>query len=397
MRILVGLHHLELGGSQLNALDLALEMRERGHEIVAFGVHDGEPGMLAQLVLDAGLPLALAEHPRVRQGKVPVRWAVARQLTVAAADVDLVHTYEYALHLDAFFGPHLRYGVPLVQTTYAMTVPRWLPRRPPLVVGTHALVESAAPFRVTPPTLIEPPVNTRTDDPAVVDGTAFRTAHGIETDDLVLGIVSRLEPDMKAEGVDRAMEAVRLVAGVRLVVTGDGPSYDALREHAEKVNADLGRRAVIMTGALADPRPAYAAADIALGMGGSALRSMAFGKPLIVLGVRGFAKPYGPETAAEFLAGGFFGIGDGDLAAGPLAGHIRRLAGDVRLRRELGELSRRTVLERFSLIAAADVLDDVYRRAVAIRPRRARDALRVAAHYTTSEFLPEGLKRRIRP
>jgi glycosyltransferase involved in cell wall biosynthesis len=181
------------------------------------------------------------------------------------------------------------------------------------------------------------------------------------------------------------------------VVIGDGPSYGALREHAEKVNAALGRRAVIMAGQLADPRPAYAAADIALGMGGSALRAMAFGKPLIVLGVGGFAEPFEPDTAAQFLTGGFFGEGAGEPSAQPLAGHIRRLAADARLRRDLGRLSRRTVVDRFSLTAAAGVLDDVYRRAVAIRPARVRDAVRVVAHHTASEVLPERVKRWVRP
>jgi glycosyltransferase involved in cell wall biosynthesis len=231
----------------------------------------------------------------------------------------------------------------------------------------------------------------------VIDGAAFRAAHGLGDDDLMLGIVSRLEPDMKAEGVRRTMDALRLAPAARLVVAGDGPSYGALNEHADKVNAELGRRAVIMTGALADPRPAYAAADIALGMGGSALRSMAFGKPLIVLGVRGFAQPFEPATAAEFLTRGFFGEGGGDLSVEPLAAHIRRLAADVRLRRDLGELSRRTVVDRFSLTAAAGVLDEVYQRAVAIRPVRVRDAVRVLAHHTASELLPERVKRWVRP
>ena len=45
-----------------------------------------------------------------------------------------------------------------------------------------------------------------------------------------------------------------------------------------------GRQVVLLTGEIADPRPAYAAADVVVGQGGSALRGMAFGKPLVVVG-----------------------------------------------------------------------------------------------------------------
>ena len=51
-----------------------------------------------------------------------------------------------------------------------------------------------------------------------------------------------------------------------------------------------GRQVVLLTGEIADPRSAYAAADVVVGQGGSALRGMAFGKPLIVVGEEGFSE-----------------------------------------------------------------------------------------------------------
>jgi glycosyltransferase involved in cell wall biosynthesis len=403
MRLLVALHHLILGGSPLNALDFAVAARDRGHEVVLFSVYGDQPGPVAEKVRAAGLRLVLVRHPRESPERMLMRPAVVRNLSrvVARERIQLVHAWEIPMIMDSFYGPHLRLGVPLVGTIYGPYVPWWLPRYPPLITGTRELADRVAPHREQPPALIEPPVNTNTDSPALIDGTAFRRAHGLGTD-IVVAVVSRLEPSMKADSIELAMGAMELLDDprIRLVVTGDGPSFSVLNALAERVNAALGRRVVVMTGSLADPRPVYAAADIALGMGSSALRAMAFGKPLIVVGVRGFAKPLGPATAQEFLFGGFFGVGGGDIDPRPLAGYIRELADRPELRSELGGFSSQLVWDRFSLKAASASLEDVYRSAIdQAYPLglRLREAARVAVCKTSSDGLPETLKNGLRP
>ena len=408
MRVLVVLHNLILGGSPLNALDFAVAARDRGHEVVLFSVygnpiHGDQPGPVAEEIRAAGLRLVLVRHPRDSPERMLVRRAVVRNLShvVARDRIDLVHAYEIPMIMDSFYGPHLRLGVPLVGTIYGPYVPWWLPRYPPLITGTRELADRVALHRTQPPVLIEPPVNTDTDSPALVDGTAFRRAHGLGTD-IVVAVVSRLEPSIKADSIELAMRAIQFLdePRIRLVVTGHGPSFSALSALAERVNAVLGRPAVVMTGPLADPRPVYAAADIALGMGSSALRAMAFGKPLIVLGVQGFAKPLQPATAQEFLFGGFFGVGGGDLDPRPLAASIRELADRPQLRSELGGFSSQLVWDRFSLKAASARLEDVYAgaiRQVHPRGRRLREAARVAVCKTGSDGLPGTLKKGLRP
>ncbi|MDM4718579.1 glycosyltransferase family 4 protein [Micromonospora sp. WMMA1363] len=403
MRLLVGLHHLELGGSQLNALDLAVSVRNQGHEVAIFGNYRDEPGPMVALARKAGLPVIAVRHRAERLGRtVPVRPGLSRALTRAVREfrADLVHAYEYSVALDAFYGPHLRLGTPVVTTVYGMRVPRWMPRYGGLVVGTAQLEAEVAAFRPRP-TLIEPPVNTDVDDPAVVDGLPFRARHGIGPDEIVIGVVSRLEPDMKAEGVLRAIRALRLLDDerLRLVVTGGGPSYPEVAAEAERVNAALRRPAVVLTGPMDDPRGAYAAADIALGMGGSALRAMAFARPLVVLGIRGFSRTCAPETIDYFLRWGFYGIADGDLDPAPLAAQIGELVGDRRLRVERGDWGRRLVLSRFSLKAATQTLDEVYAEALRHRPgsgARLREGLRVAGHKGVADLLPTAARQRIR-
>ncbi|MDI6101733.1 glycosyltransferase family 4 protein [Actinoplanes sp. NEAU-A12] len=403
MRLIVGLHHLELGGSQLNALDLAVSMRDYGHEVAVFGNYTDRPGPMADLVRAAGLPLISERHSAVRLGKtMPARPALSRAIGRAAREfrADLLHVYEFSVGLDAFYGAHVRRGLPVVTTIYGMRVPRWMPRYGEIIVGTQQLVDEAAGFRARP-TLIEPPVNTDSDDPAAVDGRAFRARHGVGDDEIMIGVVSRLEPDMKAEGILRTIRAVGLLDDprVRFVVVGDGPSFADVSAEADRVNTALGRPAVVMAGAMEDPRPAYAGADLMVGMGGSALRAMAFAQPLVVLGIRGFFLPAGPDTIDHFLREGFYGIGEGDVDAAPLAAALRTLVDDPALRAERGRWGRRLILDRFSLKAAAKTLNEVYERALAnpVRPsRRLSEGARVAGHKAVADLLSDSARRRVR-
>jgi glycosyltransferase involved in cell wall biosynthesis len=399
MRALVALHHLELGGSQLNAVDLAAAVRDRGHHVEVFGTYVDEPGPVADLVRDRGLPLTLERHPLVRTASAaPCRPGVARAMArrVAQGDIDVVHAYEYSMILDALYGPSLRWGTRLIGTVYAMKVPTWLPRSAHIIAGTPDLVAGAQAIGQSA-SLIVPPVDTAGDAPGVADGAAFRHAHAITDEQLALVIVSRLEPDMKRDGVARAIAAVRELDDerLRLVVVGDGPSHGELTEQAAAVNAALGREAVTMAGALADPRPAYAAADVALGMGGSALRAMAFAKPLIVLGIRGFSRGCDETSIAGFLDEGFYGIGDGTPA--PLGDQIVALL-DAEERRRLGAWSRRVIEDQFALTTAADTLEGLYVEAAARSAARpAGSVLRTGAHRLAADLAGDRVRERVRP
>ena len=108
---------------------------------------------------------------------------------------------------------------------------------------------------------------------------------------------------------------------------------------------------------MADPRPAYAAADIVIGMGGSALRGLAFAKPLIVVGEDGFSELLTPDNVSTFLSQGWYGRGPGSMGAGSSAmrAALQKLIDDPDLRKNLSASSRQLVLDRFSLKGAAQL------------------------------------------
>ena len=365
MRILVYPHSMEIGGSQLNAVELAAAVRDRGHDVVVFG----EPGPMVDVVRAAGLEyLPVPARRRRPSGQVTARLV----RLVRSRGVDVVHGYEWPPGVEAFYGPRLRAGVTAVCTVMSMSVAPFLPRRMPLVVGTEQIRQAALRAGHRQVTLLEPPVDTEANHPDH-DGTVFRARHGLPADVPLVVVVSRIAPELKLEGLLAACQAVGGLArdgvGLRLAVVGDGPARSRVQRAADEANARAGSPVVTLTGALADPRGAYAAADVVLGMGGSALRGLAFGKPLVVQGERGFWSLLTHDSEEVFLRQGWYGVGGGGVPelCSILRGLFDGADGGAPLRARLGEYGRRLVVERFSLTHAATVQERVYQRARAER------------------------------
>jgi L-malate glycosyltransferase len=228
--------------------------------------------------------------------------------------------------------------------------------------------------------VLEPPIDVTGDHPAI-DGTAFRRDCGVADDSMLVVTVSRLAIDLKLDALVQAIDAVDMLAGrlpLRLAIVGDGPAAAALQERAADVNARWGQDVVSFSGAMQDPRPAYAAADLVLGMGSSALRALSIGRPVVVQGEDGFSKVFEPATVPYFLRNGMWGRADAGWTVERLAGQLHDLLSDPHRRAELGAFGRRTVEERFSLSRAAANQLDIYAEVVA-RGRRASSADATAA------------------
>ncbi|WP_298422793.1 glycosyltransferase [Rhodoblastus sp.] len=358
MRIVVYPHTMELGGSQLNAIQLAGAVRDRGHEVIVLS----EPGPLVDRVRAMGM-----EHIEIPADRRRPSPEVIGKLVRLVRDrrVDLVHGYEWPPIVEALVGLGFRRKTPVVGTVMAMSVAPFLPRTVPLAVGTEQIRKAAVAAGHRRVMLLEPPVDTDADNPSV-DGEKFRARYGIEADEVVVAMICRLVPELKLEGLLAACDAVGELAlagrRVRLIIVGDGLSRDVIAERASRANATVGRQVVLLTGEIADPRPAYAAADITVGQGGSALRGMAFGKPLVVVGERGFSELLTPESAPIFLQQGWYGLGPGSLGLGAPALRLALdpLVHSLDLRQELGGFARQLVLERFSLRQAAQRQEEEY-------------------------------------
>lgn len=381
MKILVFAHRLEVGGTQVNAIELAAALRDlHGHEVVLFAT----PGPMAALAKKKGLRLIPAPDAYIHPS--PARMAALRDV-VRRERPDVLHVWDWWQCLDAYYSVYLPMRVPMVVSDMMMELTRILPKWLPTTFGVPELVDKARAQGRSNAQLILPPVDVHHNAPGVVDSQSFCAAHGLSERCIKIVSVSRLSEWMKSESLVRSIEAVRSVGKdlpLQLAIVGDGGARARLETLATRCNAELGRAAVVFTGALLDPRPAYAAADIVIGMGGSALRGMAFAKPVIVVGEEGFAAPFSPQTSDEFYYRGLYGRGDGAADAIRLAGIIRELASQPDQLPVLGEYARHYAVRHYSLETVAGQLSEICARAVAELPAfgvAAADGLRSAAVY----------------
>lgn len=360
MKVLVHPHSMDIGGSQIIAVELAAAVAARGHDVLVYG----PDGLLVEKVLELGLEMVRA--PR-RRATPSLTSAAALVRLVRDRQIDVVHAYEWNATLDAMTGPGWVSGTPVLSTILSMDVPHFLPRAMPMIVGTREM--QARELRWRPEVhLLEPPIDTDSNAPGIQlgpQGTSeeVRRCWGVRPEESLVVVVGRIVPELKLEGLLAACDAIPLLdpdLAVRLLIVGDGTSRSLVEERAAKANADVGREAVVLTGEIEDPRSVYSAADVVLGMGGSALRGLAFAKPLIVQGEAGFWEAFSAETLPDFLEHGWYGRGDGEAGAPRLAALLTRTLRDPVGSAVRGALGRRVVVDRFSLGRAARELETRY-------------------------------------
>ena len=279
----------------------------------------------------------------------------------------------------------------------SMSVAPFIPSRMPLTVGTERIQEACGPARRGPSLLLEPPVDTEGNRPGLFGGGVRPRLYGVPEAGLRILIVSRLAAELKLEGILTAVSAIGELAGrrdVQLVVVGDGPGRVEVERAAAAANVRAGRAAVVLTGELADPRPAYASADVCVGMGSSALRSLAFGKPLVVQGEGGFFETLTPVNVHRFLVNGWYGIADRSSAGASahLLAQLEPLLDDAACRQKLGAQGRRLVEDRFSLQVGAARLEEMY--GAALSAPGSRSGLASDAARSAGQLLGYKIRRR---
>ncbi|WP_144658828.1 glycosyltransferase [Paenarthrobacter nicotinovorans] len=361
MRILVYPHDLRMGGSQLNAIELGAAVKQLGHEVILFG----QPGPLVEKATGLGLEFIAAPAP----GKRPSPSVISALVRIVRERrINIVHGYEWPPALECLAAARIVRGTTAAATVMSMAVAPFIPTSMPLMVGTEQIRHAESSSGRSNVHLLEPPVDLRTNSlDADLDLGPFRARWGLDQHHFTVVCVSRLAQELKLEGILSAIDAVSQLAGdraVRLVITGTGPAEATIKAHARSVNEARGEGTVVLTGELADPRPAYAVADAVLGMGGSALRGLSFGKPLVVQGERGFWELLTPDSLQLFLWQGWYGSGPGSAGPGNagLVSILGKLVQDEALRIALGAYGRSVVENRFSLSAAALRQTELYQQ-----------------------------------
>lgn len=187
------------------------------------------------------------------------------------------------------------------------------------------------------------------------EAAAFRARCGVPAGASLVLLVGRLDTQKDPVTAIRAMTGVVATHDARLVLLGRGPLETELRAVAA---ATLGANAVF-AGFLADPGPAFEAADLVVlsskweGLGLVLVEAAQHGCAVVATNVGGI-----PEVVDDGTTGVLVPSGD------PVAfcAAVSRLLADADLRARMGAAARAHAATRFSVERYAKDVDDVYER-----------------------------------
>jgi len=198
----------------------------------------------------------------------------------------------------------------------------------------------------------------------------FRERYGLG-EDFVVGCVGRIKQWRK--GQEFLIQAAALLEkrGRRaryLIVGSPAPGNEIHLERLQQLIREQGlERSVVLTGELADPKPAYAAMEVFVlpsaqpePFGGVVMEAMAMGVPVVATHIGGSV-----EQVAEGETG--FLVPPADSAA--LADRIERLMADPLLRQRMGRAGPERIARHFSVEQMTGRIIQIYEEALGLDHR----------------------------
>lgn len=123
------------------------------------------------------------------------------------------------------------------------------------------------------------------------DKTEISRELGINETDTVIVYVSRLDESrslVAKQLINIVPKIDKLVNNLKVIVVGDGDDFANVKSMTARVNKELDRDCIVLTGARTDINKLVAPADLFIGVSRAALEAMAGEKPVIIAGNEGY-------------------------------------------------------------------------------------------------------------
>jgi glycosyltransferase involved in cell wall biosynthesis len=346
------------GGAELMMLELAKELRARGHTVLPVGLSAGT-GWLGARFVAAGF------EPASFELRSPLDLKAVRELTTILREfrADVVHSHEFTM---AIYGAAAakRAGARHVITMHGglyyseawrrRAALRWATRRSAALVGVSVATGQAlqnilgidgAKLHVVPNGI---PLRTGS-------RAKLRSELGLAPGELLIVSVGNLYPVKGHAVLVDALARLRDRAGWRLAIAGRGEEEPRLR--AQFAAAGIGDR-VHLLGFRDDVADILAAGDLftmpslSEGLPLALVEAMSFGLPVVVTRVGGV-----PEVVTDGVEG--FLVPPSD--PGALATALAALLDDAPRRKAMGDDARTRALRDYALSTMADRYERLYR------------------------------------
>jgi glycosyltransferase involved in cell wall biosynthesis len=351
-----------VGGLEIFVSQLIAELHARGHEAIVVASRAGFDSDTTDEIDGVTVHrLGLHEAVAARDAGEIFRLQSVVAGVTSSFDPDVVHSHDIGPVLWMYMRATRRRPRPLVVTIHNVITRRYgnpVAMQADLLNGadwvtgvSRAVVDDAIAF--------EPSITGRTS--VVRNGVLFpvATMRPVAVDPPRLLCVGRL---VEVKGFDRALDALAVLVPrfptVRLTIAGDGPERERLVDHASRLGvADH----VDFLGFVGRERVAELLADATAVI----MPSRVEGLPLVALEAAWAGRPVvatrapGVDEAVRDASTGFLVDGD-DVEA--LTEAIEPILRDPGLAQRLGRAARALAEREFSLGAAVDAYDVIYRR-----------------------------------
>ena len=369
LRIVHVVDSLEVGGLERVTVDLAQAQQAMGHDVRVFSIATTD-GLKHEL-LSSGIPVTEGHKQRALDKQT----LGALRACVRGARADIVHAHNFvpnyhatlaalglnAAHVCTLHDMGTRLSNRKLRTLFKLSL--WRTAQVAMVgaqvhrqhVGSGLIASDKAHTVLNgiPVERFHPAETTR---------HAARAALGLREDDLVVGCVGRLvELKNHHRMVDVMPQLLQRHPSLKLVLVGDGPRADALRQQVERLQLQphvvlAGQRQNV--GALLGAFDVFALPSQTEGLSIALLEACGSGLPVVATRVGG---------NAEIIDDGHTGLlippDDNDA----LAAALMRMLDDSTLRQRVGSAARTWVQEHASAQALALAYDRVYAKALHTR------------------------------
>ena len=225
---------------------------------------------------------------------------------------------------------------------------------------------------------------------------ALLASHGLKKERRRLVYISRLDAD-RADPAYRLIEIAPKIAenfpDTDILVVGGGTEFETLRGMADRVNKDVGRNLVTMTGAVSNINEYAAASTVFIGVSRSVLEAMSAARPVIVAGGQGALGIFDesktvPAVDTNFCCRGF-DLADGETLYGWIADCLNRSPEALA---DMGAFNRAFVMEHYTAHRMAADYEEMYRAALAAPvPYRGKADVVVSGYYGFGNMGDESL------
>ncbi|MGN0106789.1 MAG: polysaccharide pyruvyl transferase CsaB [Hominilimicola sp.] len=290
--ILLSLMQLNIGGAETHVVELAKELKRKGFNVIV----TSNGGVYVKELEEAGI-----KHYSVPlQNKNPFNMMKAARLLkkiIKEENIDIVHSHA---RIPSFIlgKLHKRMKFPFVTTAHWVFntgyglkyITDWGEKTVAVSedIKTYLMDNYHVPEGDINVTINGIDTNKFSPDTDCAD---IKREFGINDDETVITYVSRLDESrslVAKQLIEVIPEIDKKIDKLKVIVVGAGDDFNNVQAIAQKVNSQLGREVIVMTGARTDINKLIAPCKLFVGVSRAALEAMAADKPVIIAGNEGY-------------------------------------------------------------------------------------------------------------